>query len=360
MRLTAPKAGTPSAPRSLVATGAHGKVNLTWSAPEIDGGGGISDYEYRHAEGASVAEDTSWTSAGKNLKETVTGLTNGAAYAFEVRSVNRAGESTAVNATGTPTATACAAPAHGGRQLVWTGNVQVASGSYFYGYDDTHGGSLDDSSLDFGVHSYVVDGAFVWLNGPTSDSLVLSFTRHLPRSLLEQLTFHVCVGEGFALADATRFGPYHYRWDNSGLDWSELLERTLYLSIPGNNPATGQPTITGTATVGQTLTASTSGIADTDGLPSSFAYQWVQVDGSDETDISGATSGTYTLAAADTGKTVKVKVSFTDIFGGEETVTSAAFPSSSTVQQTGSGTQGVEAPTITNSPALSESGADGA
>ena len=488
LRLTAPKASTPSAPRSLVATGAHRKVDLTWSAPEIDGGGGISDYEYRYSAGASVAEDTPWISAGKDLKERVTGLTNGTAYAFEVRAVNRAGKSTAVTATGTPITATCAAPALGGRHVVWSSKVKVASGSDFYGYDDTNGGSLDDSSLDFGVHSYVVDGAFVWLDGPTSDTLVLSFTSHLPSSLLAKLTLHVCDSEGFALADATRFGPYHYRWNNSGLDWSdvtertlylsipvascaapalgdrrqvwtgklkvaahrdffgydgtqggslenpgfsvgdynntvdgaflqrgaatgklilsfknalwsrlrprltlhvcdsepfaldntsnfgpnhyrwnddmgldwsELLERTLYLSQPANNAATDMPTITGTASVGETLTASNSDIADTDGLPTSFAYQWVRVDGSDETGISGATSDTYTLAASDAGKKIKVVVSFTDIFGGEEMVTSDAFPSSSTVQQTGSGTQGAEAPTITGSPALSESGSDG-
>ena len=245
LRLTAPKASTPSAPRSLAVTGANRKVNLTWSAPEINGGGGISDYEYRYSEGASVAEDTPWISAGKDLKETVTGLTNGAAYAFEVRAVNRAGESTAVTATGTPIATACAAPALDGRYQVWSGKVNVASGSYFYGYDDTNGGSLDDSSLDFGVHSYVVDGAFVWLDGPTSDTLVLSFTRNVPSSLLAKLTFHVCGSEGFALAAATRYGPYHYRWNNSGLDWSDVTERTLYLSIP-EAPSTVQQTESGT------------------------------------------------------------------------------------------------------------------
>ena len=245
LRLTAPKASTPSAPRSLAVTGANRKVNLTWSAPEINGGGGISDYEYRYSEGASVAEDTPWISAGKDLKETVTGLTNGAAYAFEVRVVNRAGESTAVTATGTPIATACAAPALDGRYQVWSGKVNVASGSYFYGYDDTNGGSLDDSSLDFGVHSYVVDGAFVWLDGPTSDTLVLSFTRNVPSSLLAKLTFHVCGSEGFALAAATRYGPYHYRWNNSGLDWSDVTERTLYLSIP-EAPSTVQQTESGT------------------------------------------------------------------------------------------------------------------
>ena len=174
-----------------------------------------------------------------------------------------------------------------------------------------------------------------------------------------RLTLHACDDE-FALINTRNFGPNHYQWnDDKGLDWSDGGKRTLYLSQPANNAATGLPTITGTANVGQTLTASNSDIADTDGLPTSFVYQWVRVDGSGETDISGATSNTYTLAAADAGKKIKLVVSFTDIFDGEETVTSDAFPSSSTVQQTGSGTQGVEAPTITGSPALSESGSDG-
>ncbi len=91
-----------------------------------------------------------------------------------------------------------------------------------------------------------------------------------------------------------------------------------------NNPATGAPTITGTAQVGQTLTAATSGIMDADGLSTpGYSYQWVRVNGTDA-DISGATSLTYTLVAADLGKTIKVKVSFTDDNNFSETLTSAA------------------------------------
>ena len=94
---------------------------------------------------------------------------------------------------------------------------------------------------------------------------------------------------------------------------------------PPNTAATGAPTITGTAQVGETLTAATSGIMDTDGLTSpTYTYQWIRVDGSTETDISGATSSTYTLVAADEGKTIKVKVNFTDDASNAETLTSAA------------------------------------
>ena len=94
-------------------------------------------------------------------------------------------------------------------------------------------------------------------------------------------------------------------------------------AIP-NSPATGAPTISGTAQVGQTLTASTSGISDSDGLADAiFTYQWIANDGTEDTDIQDATVSTYTLTAADEGKTIKVRVSFTDDGGNQETRTSA-------------------------------------
>ena len=110
------------------------------------------------------------------------------------------------------------------------------------------------------------------------------------------------------------------------------LTTGLGLSVPGpvpgtaettaNTPATGSPSISGTAQVGETLTADTSGIADADGLANvSYSYQWVSNDGSSDTDITGATDSTYTLVAADEGKTIKVQATFTDDDGNEETLT---------------------------------------
>ena len=97
-----------------------------------------------------------------------------------------------------------------------------------------------------------------------------------------------------------------------------------------NNAATGAPGIDGTPQVGQTLTATAGTMADADNLPSGtfptgYSFQWVRVNSSSvETDISGATSSTYVLAAADVGNTIKVEVSFTDGGGTEETLPSDA------------------------------------
>ena len=94
---------------------------------------------------------------------------------------------------------------------------------------------------------------------------------------------------------------------------------------PPNTPATGAPTISGTAQVGETLTADISGIADADGLTSvSYTYQWIANDGTTDTDIRGATNSTYTLSDDDVGKTIKLRVSFTDDANNSETLTSEA------------------------------------
>ncbi len=88
-----------------------------------------------------------------------------------------------------------------------------------------------------------------------------------------------------------------------------------------NSPATGTPTISGTAQVGETLTASTSGIADADGLSNvQYEYQWL----ADDSDISGATNATYTLTDSEESKAIEVEVSFTDDAGNDESLTSAA------------------------------------
>ena len=82
-----------------------------------------------------------------------------------------------------------------------------------------------------------------------------------------------------------------------------------------------------TPTVGDELTASTANAADPDGLPDPFApaWQWYRTpDGGSETEISGETSATYTVVAADLGATLTAKASWTDKGGFANTLASAA------------------------------------
>ena len=113
--------------------------------------------------------------------------------------------------------------------------------------------------------------------------------------------------------------------------------RAVKMGIHGyeNNAATGEPTVSGEPSVGLSLTANPSAIMDADGLEKvTYTYQWVRVDDDGEsnpTPITGETGNSYTLTAADEGKRVRVKASFTDDNSVPEERTSDAYPATGTV-----------------------------
>ena len=117
------------------------------------------------------------------------------------------------------------------------------------------------------------------------------------------------------------------RWDNdpTGGNNGDATPATINFTgtITDNDSAddsaTGKPGITGAAQVGMTLTAGTADIMDTDGLNSpGYTYQWLRAG----SNISGATSSTYTLTSSDYGQTIQVKVNFTDDANNPESLTS--------------------------------------
>ncbi len=92
----------PGAPANLTATGGDEQVALSWGAPD-DGGSQILRYEYRY--GAVGESYGAWAtvSGGPNATSlTVTGLTNGTEYGFQVRAVNSISEGLEAAATATP------------------------------------------------------------------------------------------------------------------------------------------------------------------------------------------------------------------------------------------------------------------
>ena len=249
----------------------------------------------------------------------------------------------------------CGVPdiAGAGRRQIWTSTVTVEEFSLFgivsgYGYEDTSLASslLPSAEFSIGSNNYTIVALSVGTDGDLKFDLGAG--TQLTATERAALRLHVC-DEDLDFSDAV-IAPNNpcNSWAAS-FDWSDpVVTRTLYLSLPANNVATGEPAITGTAQAGQELTAVTTGIMDADGLPSSFTYQWVRVDAdgmSNPADITDATAATYTLTAADAGKKIKVQVSFTDELSGEEERTSAAYPSSGTVTTAG-GTN--TAPTAAN------------
>ena len=222
-----------------------------------------------------------------------------------------------------------------------------------YGFDEARsaGTLLPSQSFSIGSNSYSIDEISVGISGDLFFSL--DGSDQLTDRENVALRLHVCDGD-YDFNTASEFSDRTDITWNATFDWSPpVVTRTVYLSLPANNAATGEPAITGTAQAGQELTADASPIMDADGLPSSFTYKWFRVDSdgtSNEAEISGETAATYTLTAADAGKTIKVQVSFTDELSGEEERTSAAYPSSGTVTAASTTAPVLTSVTVTSTP----------
>ena len=118
----------------------------------------------------------------------------------------------------------------------------------------------------------------------------------------------------------------------------------LLAQTQDNSAPTGAPRVEGAVQLDELLVAcSWRCIDDADGMTTpNFAYQWIRRDGTMDMDIAGANYGSYTIVAADVGKTLKVRVSFTDDAENPETLTSA--PTGTVSSQRNSPTTGL--PTI--------------
>ena len=331
-------------PASLTAQAGDGRVRLVWTRPA-----GISqyiDYQFRHAPGASVPVGTAWigTASAEGLTELVQELANGTTHAFELRGVRGSEVGAAATVSATPMAAVCSTPDLDDGREVWSATMTVGrdidsqNGSTDAGYVRGSYGNLpqDGDSFIIGGASYTIEYIYTVVRG---DGIrrqlflqLVDFRRFTP-AVKEALRFHWCSdSSGF---DDPSGSDYRASNDNQA-DWSLYTTRELALSLPANNDATGTPDITGRALPGQTLTAGTGNVADADGLPqnaSDFAWQWIRIADETDTSIQDATSSTYTLTDDDAGKQVKVLMSFTDSLSGVESLTSDAYPSSSTVER---------------------------
>ena len=164
------KATVPDKPGKPVATAGPGKVDLTWADPND---ASITKYQYRHKEGSGAFgnwKNTSGTGAN-TVAHTVTGLTGGTAYTFQVRAVNAAGpgaaseESEPATPTGPPLAptgfSATAGPVKAA--LAWTNPSDTTITKYQY-RQSADGGSnwspdwTDIPLSDASTTSYEVTG----------------------------------------------------------------------------------------------------------------------------------------------------------------------------------------------------------
>jgi IPT/TIG domain len=127
---------------------------------------------------------------------------------------------------------------------------------------------------------------------------------------------------------------------NTGGTGSATSAPMLIYPLPPT--ATSSPTISGNPVEGETLSA-TEGAWEHN--PTSFSYQWLRCESSSCSPISGATSQTYTLTAADVGHEIEVEVAATNAGGSDSSISShtaaiGARPSEGSEGSGGSGGSG--------------------
>ena len=301
-----------------VSPGDPGQLHATWRAPFKDKGSAVTEYRIQWKKAADSWEDSDQyvltvdDPDDPNIRgytpyeHTIEALDGGVPYTVRVIAVHRSGEGPPSDEV---TATPAPASLPGRADDVTPDNsgatgVPVITGRPFARQTltvDTAGIEDEDglTEVTFSYQWLLVDGnTATEIPGATESTYTLSED-----------------DEGKAISVRVTFT------DNAGNEETLTSHAVLGMSVATSNTrATGAPTINGTAQVGQTLTADVTAIADEDGLSDvTFSYQWL----ADDADILGATGSSYTLAGADEGKTVSVKVFFADDAGNNETLASA-------------------------------------
>ena len=157
-------AAAPDAPTDLTATKGNARVTLSWTDPSNSN---IDGYEYRQGSGSSFAWG-SWTgisgSTATTVSHTVTGLTNGTQYSFQIRAVDGT-----ANGAASDTVTATPAPPPG-KPANLAG--EAGDGEAVLTWDNPN-----NSAITGYEYSYAVSGTLVdWTAMPGSGAGTTTYT----------------------------------------------------------------------------------------------------------------------------------------------------------------------------------------
>ena len=242
----------PGAPTGLAATATGpSQIDLAWTAPASTGGSAITGYKIE------VSPDgTSWSDRVADTQSTATayahmGLNAATTRHYRVSAINAVGTSDPSDSDDTTTASTNTAP---------TG-VPTITGTAQVGKTLTAGTTaiMDADGLTSVSYTYQ------WI-GVATDNTETNIS-----SAAASTYMLVAADQGTTVKVTVSFT------DDANNPETLTSAATATVSAAPNTPATGAPTITGTAQVGQTLTAGTTAIMDADGLTSvSYTYQWIR------------------------------------------------------------------------------------
>ena len=342
----------PARPTGLSTVATHESVTLTWNAPDDDS---ITHYKVLRREpkahaayGFVAIEDDTGSAATRYTDDTVK---PGKRYIYRVKAVNPHGVST-VSRHAKAITPAAPAPEPAPLTAGFVGMPAEHDGESGIRFRVALSENIGISFRALREDAFTVSGGRVTGGRRVDDRRDLFEMTVRPESFAD-VTITLPAGRECGVSGAICTKGENRR----------KLTNTPTATVAGpegsyeNSPATGAPTIVGTAQVGETLTAQTSGIADADGLSNpNFAYQWVSCGGPTDVCILGATDSTYTLVADDAGKTIKVLVAFADDAGNAESLASDTVVVSTTPTPTpeDENTPATGAPTIAGTVEVGE------
>ena len=242
------KPGTPVVTQSPINSA---DLVVTWTAPDNEGRPPITDYLITYS--LAIGDLGAATVRTSELTATLTNLERLTRYQIGVRATNAEGQgesSSAVDGT-TGLGGRCVTPTLPGRTALYRATLTAREYSrtysgigkevYGYGFLDSVGAlsarAFTSSSTDYEIKgAFLFDGfaagQFAFL-GYAADTMVLTLDRPLSEDDKDELRLHVC-GTTFNFSDSIRrdYGPTEvdYVWQSSGLDWSAVAPRFLYIS----------------------------------------------------------------------------------------------------------------------------------
>ena len=308
-------ANVPQAPRDPAAATAHRReqeLTVSWTAPASDGGAAITGYRVQWKSGSEEYDATASSTRQAvvtGLTHTIAGLTDGVSYTVRIVAVNDAGDGAAAEVSAKP------------RDRV----APVLSEASVDGttLTLTYGEALDEDSAP-GASAFAVTGAQA---ARTVDAVAVSGSAAV-------LTLASAVGSGetvtvdYTPPTGAEAAPLKDAAGNAAAGFTgEAVSNET--AAPANTAPTGLPAIAGTAQVGEVLTASASAIEDGDGLENvTFVWQWIAERRRPRTSRTSRSRRRRrrptTPKPGDIGKTLKVRVTFSDDAQNEETLVSAA------------------------------------
>ena len=295
--------GRPAAPSVGATANVHTSLDVSWTAPGLNGGPAITGYHLQYRPGTSG----SFTNGPQNVSGTsaaITGLAAGTSYQVQVRALN--GETPASDWSRLPATAGTGSQLDDQRPFVTSDSPtltldvdpNIASANRFGEADGSVQICVVPSAVStqrITVQVATADGTATAPGDYGSHSGTVALQPQQQRACFTVTLVDDAAAEGDETFTVTLSNPV-----NATLGTPHVATFTIVDNE--NVAATGTPTISGTAQVGQVLTAGPGNIADANGLTSSvYRYQWRRADTAVATGtaISGATGRAYTLVAAD-------------------------------------------------------------